>query len=113
MVKGTDTLRTIVLVLLLAACNAPVPPSFSLGAGDPGRFELVAGRYRIAWTMGSCTMLRLWWVPATGEAETVTEIPIPMEPGATGSAVLELPAGPGYLDRTADCDDYRVSVGPA
>lgn len=106
MVKGTDTLRSIALVVAVAACGSPAP-SFHLAAGDPGLFTLTAGRYRVAWTAEGCTYLELEWAPTSGAAATRIPTTLP-----AGSTVVELPAGPGYLNRTADCD-YRLDVTPA
>ena len=69
--------------------------------GTSGSADLDGGRYRVAWLAPACTTLTIEWVQATGGS---TPIPVVLPSGET---FVDLPAGTGSLDRTADCD-YAV-----
>ena len=60
-----------------------------------------AARYRVAWVTDGCEIFQVAWVPTDGEA-TAIETAV-----ASGEVFVDLPAGPGSLDRVADCD-YTV-----
>lgn len=95
-------------ILLAVACQSPAasPKPISLHAGDSGQLELAGGRYQVTWSAAGCTYLDLRWTPATGPS-TVIPAPLP-----AGSATVTLPAGAGYLNRSADCD-YSLTLQPA
>lgn len=117
MVKGTDTLRRsiaglVLLAMTIVGCQAapstaPAPSSVTLHAGDNGRLELAAGRYRVTWSAAGCTYLSLEWAPASGAI-----VPVPSPALPAGSATLELAAGSGYVNRSSDCD-AEVTFSPA
>ena len=73
----------------------------TLSPGDAGAADLDGGPYRIAWVAQACSYFQIAWMPASGEAR-----PIEVE-DASGEVFVDLPAGPGSLDRAADCD-YTV-----
>ncbi len=73
-------------------------PGLTIKAGDSGAADLQGGTYRIAWDASGCTMFELEWAPADGE-------PITIETGMLAAQqMIDLPAGPGVLNRVADCE---------
>ena len=109
-------------LFLVAACGdglptaAPQDPDVLLQARTPGvtldpesgyATTLTAGLYRVAWVTDGCTYFQVAWIPAGGDAT-----PIEVDQ-ASGEAFIELPAGPGALDRAADCDyTIRFEAAP-
>ena len=105
----------VAIVFLVAACTdlptaAPPDPDellrargsgVTLTADDTGAADLDGGPYRVAWVAVGCEIFQVAWVPTDGEA-TAIEIAT-----MSGEAFVDLPAGPGSLDRVADCD-YTV-----
>lgn len=76
-------------------------PGVTLKAGDRGGANLEGGRYRVAWYAPACSTLEIEWGRPLGTVIAMT-ISLP-----SGEIVVDLPAGPGFLNRVADCD-YTV-----
>ena len=110
------------VVFLVSACSDSLPTAapqnpdvilqertdgLTLGPGDAAVANLDGGRYRVGWVTDGCTYFQIAWAP-TG----IDAIPITVDQ-PSGEAFVELPAGPGTLDRAADCDyTVRFEVAP-
>lgn len=111
--RAFSGLGIVAAALALAACSgaglaSPGAPrdaspagsdgSIVLAAGDDGLVALAGGRYRISWDAGGCSRLTVAVAPTSGAQAIV----VPVD-GPTGAVVLELPAGPAYVNRGALC----------
>ncbi len=74
---------------------------------DPGTVDLAGGPYRIAWVTEGCTLFQVSWMQVDG---LVTRIPVFI--GPSGELLIDLPTGPGSLERAADCD-YTIRLEEA
>lgn len=108
-------IRSLILAAVLAGCAAAAPAAQSprtFTPGSSGQADLAAGSYRVSWTAQGCTYLDLRWAPAAGaEVIIVRAGPDGSPISPAGTANVALPAGPGFLNRSADCD-YVVTLGP-
>jgi len=103
-------------MVVLVGCSAPAPAPTSLTfiSGAPGAATLAGGSYRVAWSAPGCTYLDVRWSPADGP-ETVIErtgFDGPAVGLPDGSSTVQLAAGAGYVNRSADCE-ATVTVTPA
>ena len=105
--------RLVAALFLVAACSdglptaAPQDPDILLQARTPGvtlepesgyATTLAGGAYRVAWVTDGCTYFQVAWLQGGGDTT-----PIEVDQ-ASGEVFVELPAGPGELERAADCD---------
>lgn len=81
-----------------ASAAAAAGPLAVLHAGDRGLLRFDAGAYRVAWDLGSCTSYAVEIAPTDGSAP----IRVPVA-GAAGSAIVQLPAGSAYVNRSGVC----------
>lgn len=82
----------------------PRGEGLTLTSDVSGQADLEGGRYRIAWYAPECHLLNIWW--QAGSAKTVIPVELP-----SGESFVDMPGGPGSLDRTASCGggaDYTI-----
>jgi hypothetical protein len=81
----------------------PRMPGMTIKPGDSGEANLDQGDYRIAWYAPGCASLSIEWQPGnSGSTRIVPRLP-------SGDIVVALPAGVGFLKRTANCQsDYII-----
>ena len=102
----------VAVVLLLAGCGTlpnvepqdlellePRTTGITVRPSDPGTVDLAGGPYRIAWVTEGCTLFQVSWMQVEG---LVTRMPVFIDP--SGELLIDLPTGPGSLERAADCD---------
>lgn len=117
--------RLLVLVLLLSACSpatgaTPSAPSAAAGSGpitlkpgDPGPMDFAGGRYAISWDATGCQAFKIEIAPTNGGSPIpIVKLGSPIDAAAaTGSATVEVPPGPAYVNRGGVCEhDYTVTL---
>lgn len=95
------------IVVVGCGSGAPAPTSTTLVDGQGGLVTFAAGRYRFDWS-SSCTTWYLELAPTAGGP------PIEISTEPTGSAVVDVPAGPAYVNRGGSCPSgFTVTISPA